>query len=34
MPDGLWEGQDPDGSGLIQWAEFSGPKGDAPALEN
>lgn len=34
LPDGLWEGQDKDGSGFIEWAEFSGPKGDDPALEN
>jgi hypothetical protein len=33
MPDGLWKGEDKDDSGFIEWAEFSGPKGDDPALE-
>ena len=31
--DGLWKGEDKDDSGFIEWAEFSGPKGDDPALE-
>ena len=28
--DGLWKGEGKDGSGFIDWAEFSGPKGDSP----
>jgi len=30
IPEGLWEGEDKDGDGIISWEEFSGPKGDGP----
>jgi Ca2+-binding EF-hand superfamily protein len=32
-PDGLWEQEDQDGDGFIQYEEFSGPKGDPPPQE-
>lgn len=30
LPAGLWEEEDKDDDGFIQWEEFGGPKGDAP----
>ena len=30
LPEGMWESEDKDGDGYISWAEFGGPKGDAP----
>jgi len=29
LPDGLWEEEDKDKDGFIQWSEFGGPKGDS-----
>lgn len=29
VPDGLWEKEDANKDGIISWAEFQGPKGDA-----
>jgi len=33
LPDGLWENEDKDGDGFIQWEEFGGPKGSNPKDE-
>jgi len=32
MPDGLFEKEDKNGNGFIEWGEFSGPKGSAEEL--
>ena len=33
MPEGLWENEDKNGDGFIDWEEFGGPKGDSPPGE-